>query len=128
MFQGRTLHVSREKVVGVCAYCCWFVSAKLVCPQGGIVRWLSMSCDSGTLCLRFAQMGHDGAYFSRCEGLAVGVVAHLVELRPQLCAAVDPCHEVVDRRARLAVGEVHQRQFLLRIGSYFEFIHRHYEL
>ena len=68
-------------------------------------------------------MLHDGSYFARCKGLAGRLIAHRLELSPELRAAANPSHQVVDRRARLAVGEIHQGEFLLGVRSYSEIIH-----
>ena len=56
--------------------------------------------------LRFPQKLHDGADLAGSEGLAVDVVAHGLELSPELGATAYPCHQVVDGGTWRAVGEV----------------------
>ena len=73
--------------------------------------------------LRFSQLLHDSPYLSGRKRLAGGFVACLLQLFPKLGAAANPVHQVAHSRAWAAVGEVHQGQFLLRVGAYFKIIH-----
>ena len=81
-----------------------------------------MPCDYWTF-LRFSQLLDDSFYLTGRKRLAGGFVARRLQLLPELGAAANPTHQVAHSRARAAVWEVHQGQFLLGIRSYFEIIH-----
>ena len=72
--------------------------------------------------LRFPQLLYDCPDLSWGEGFAGGGVAHRLQLLPQGGAAVYPCHEVIDRRARHTVREIHQRQLLLGVCANSEIV------
>ena len=66
--------------------------------------------------LRGAQPVDDGFRFARGEGFSLFVIAHGLELVPEHVVAADHHHEVVDRYARGAVGEVEEGQFFFGVG------------
>ena len=77
----------------------------------------------------FAQLLHDGPYLSGGKRLAAGFVARRLKLFPKLGATTNPRHQVAHGRAWTAVRKVHQRQFLLRVCTNFQFtIHTSYIL
>ena len=61
-------------------------------------------------------MLYNKVHLARRKALGVRGVARSGQLVEQLRAAVNPSHQVVHGRARQAVGEVVQGQFLLGIG------------
>ena len=71
----------------------------------------------------FSQLLDDSFYLSGRKRLAGGFVARRLQLFPKLGAAANPSHQMAYSRARAAVWEVHQRQFLFAICSNGELIH-----
>ena len=81
-----------------------------------------MPCDYWTF-LRFSQLLDDSFYLTGRKCLAGGFVARRLQLLPELGAAANPTHQVAHSRARAAVWEVHQGQFLLAICTNDKVIH-----
>ena len=71
----------------------------------------------------FSQLFDDSFYLTGRKRLAGGFVARRLQLLPELGAAANPTHQVAHSRARAAVWEVHQGQFLLGVCTYYKFIH-----
>ena len=76
----------------------------------------------------FSQQLDDSFYLSGRKRLAGGFVARRLQLLPELGAAANPTHQVAHGRARAAVWEVHQRQFLFAICTNDKVIHTNYQL
>ena len=76
----------------------------------------------------FSQLLDDSFYLSGRKRLAGGFVARRLQLLPELGAAANPTHQVAHGRARAAVWEVHQRQFLFAICTNDKVIHTNYQL
>ena len=68
------------------------------------------------LVLRGAEPVDDGFRFAWGEGFSLFVIAHGLELVPEHVVAADHHHEVVDRYARGAVGEVEEGQLFFGVG------------
>ena len=69
------------------------------------------------LVLRGAEPVDDGFRFAWGEGFSFFVIAHGLELIPEHVVAADHHHEVVDRYAGGAVGEVEEGQFFFCVGA-----------
>ena len=76
----------------------------------------------------FSQLLDDSFYLTGRKRLAGGFVARRLQLLPELGAAANPTHQVAHGRARAAVWEVHQSQFLFAICTNDKVIHIHYSL
>ena len=86
-----------------------------------------MPYDSCTF-LWFSQLLYDSFYLTGRKCLAGGLVAHLLQLLTELCAASNPTHQVVHGCVWAAVWEVHQRQFLLGVCTNDKVFHTNYQL
>ena len=76
----------------------------------------------------FSQLFDDSFYLTGRKRLAGGFVARRLQLLPELGATANPTHQVAHGRARAAVWEVHQRQFLFAICTNDKVIHTNYQL
>ena len=74
----------------------------------------------GVACLRLTEVVGDGLHLAWGEALVGLAVAALVEGLPQVVAPANPLHEVTDGLLGRGLGEVEQREFLLRVGADFE--------
>ena len=60
-----------------------------------------------------AQVSHDEGRLAWCEVLGPMVVSCPLQTLHEVIAALYPSHQMLYRRLGRALGEVHQRQFLL---------------
>ena len=73
--------------------------------------------------LRLSQILHDKLDLTRRKSLGTFLVARSFKILNQRLATAYPRHQVSYGRARSAVGEVHQSEFLLCIEMYIEIRH-----
>ena len=73
--------------------------------------------------LRLPQLFDNGPYLLWRKLLAGSLVTRLQELIPEWGAAANPNHQVIDGGTRIALGKIHQSQFLLGVRTNDKIFH-----
>ena len=71
---------------------------------------------SGLRTFRGSEPIENGLHLAGRKGLAVGIIAHLLEFVPEHVVAADEGHEVFDGGVGGAVGEVEEGQLFFGVG------------